>query len=74
MKNFNLKFVSILTVIFILVVAAFGEALALRDGAVLFLSFAISWFIGTIIKIYWPKIKAEILSTKDEDISMDEQV
>lgn len=74
MKNTNLKFVSILAIVFILFIAAFGEALALKDGAALFLSFAALWLLGTIIKIYWPKIKTEVLATKDEDISMDEKV
>ena len=70
----NMIIFGILVVVFIGFLLAFAEGLASRDGAIVFGSFAVMWLLGTIIKIYWGPIKEFILSQKDEDMSMDEQV
>ncbi len=73
-KRNQLIVVIISAVLFIGVLANAINALAARNGASLFMSFAVLWLLGTVIKSNWIKLKPIVDRLPDEDAPMDMEI
>lgn len=77
MKNQNrnsLIVLVILTVLFLGVLVYAIEALASGNGVALFISAAILWLLGTIIKNSFVRVKPFIVRLPHEDAPMDMEI
>ena len=73
-KRNQLIVVVISAVLFLGVLLNAIEALVSRNGASLFISVAVLWLLGTVIKSNWIKLKPIVDRLPDEDAPMDMEI
>lgn len=77
MKNQKRNSIIVLTtyvVLFIIFLGGFIEALLSRRGGIIIIAAVALWYLGTIIKSNWTKLKPLINRLPDEDAPMDLKV
>ena len=61
----NLFAIAVLALVMLAILVEFIEGISSRNGGVVFLSFAVLWFLGTIVRVLWSKINWQRIPQQD---------
>jgi len=65
----NLFAIAVLALVMLAILVEFIEGISSRNGGVVFLSFAVLWFLGTIVRVLWSKINWQRIPQQDHSFS-----
>ncbi len=69
----NYFYLVALAVVFIALLGGLAESVSARNGGAAFLTFAGLWLVGTMLRVYWKKVKPHLEAEPEEDLSLDDE-